>query len=58
MDPVPTEERPVQRQVEGVTEAMAAASISETTGRGRSSTVAGNDNTRPKHVENKQGLLF
>lgn len=57
VDPVPSQERPPsQVQMEGVTQAMAAASIADfPSGRGRSREGFGNDNTRPQHVTDKKG---
>ena len=59
VDPVPSQERPPpQSQMEGVTEAMASASISDyPSGRGRSREGFGNDYTRPTHVTDKTGNL-
>lgn len=58
MDPLPSDQRPPpQVQMEGVIRAMEGASLGAgETGRGRSSYAAGNDNTRPPHVTDKQGL--
>lgn len=57
-DPVPSQERPPpQVQMQGVTEAMAAASLADyPSGRGRSREgLFGNDNTCPKHITDKTG---
>lgn len=57
MDPVPSQERPPpQAQMEGVTQAMAAASLADyPSGRGRSREGPSNDNTRPTHITDKTG---